>query len=186
MAMLTKLFQSPRFRRPIVLLAGVFAMALLLAAVVEAAATFGPLTGPTWLNPGYRWAVRVLTISNPDKIVCLDYTVTPPGTNTVLNCACDDSVFGDCTVGTGDWTCTIPTNIPSATVTWRVGTWSAGSGGTCGSEKTLAQNGSFGTGPLAVAVNGLQATTGQGAGGVAAAVAMGAAALVVFGRRRRS
>lgn len=186
MAMLTKLFRSPRFRRPIVLLAGVFAMALLLAAVVEAAATFGPLTGPTWLNPGYRWAVRVLTISNPDKQLCLDYTVTPPGTNTVLACSCDDTLFGNCTTGTGDWTCNIPTNLPNATIAWQLATWSSGGGGLCGDLKTLAYSGTLNTGPLAVAVNGLKATTGQGSGGVAAAVAMGAAALVVFGRRRRS
>lgn len=186
MAMLTKLFRSPRFRRPIVLLAGGFGMVLLLAAVVQAAATFGPLTGPTWLNPGYQWALRVLTISSPDEIVCLDYTVTPPGTNTVLNCTCDDSAFGDCTVGTGDWTCTLPTNLPNATIAWRVGTWSDGGGGTCGFEETLAYSGSLGTGPLAVALSSLRAMAGEGPGGVALAVALAAAVLVVFGRRRRS
>ena len=39
--------------------------------------------GPTWLNPGYVWTVEVDAISNPDKVVCLEYTTTPPGTSSL-------------------------------------------------------------------------------------------------------
>lgn len=151
---------------------------------VLAGATFDPHSGPTWLNPGYRWAVRILSMSNPDKQVCLEYTVTPPAATTVIACACDDSQFGDCNVGSGDWTCTIPGNLPNATVDWRLGTWSSGGGGLCGDEKTPIANGSFGTGPLAVDLGSFQGESLAG-GGFAALVA-GLALALLFLRQRRS
>jgi hypothetical protein len=127
-------------------------LVVLAAATAWAAATFDPdpLMGPEWLPPYYQWEVEVLTISNPDKIVCLEYYVNGAGP-TKQSCDCDDSGGGDCVVGTGDWTCKLLGPIADATIDWRIGTWSAGSGGdACGEEKTLAGANTFNTGPNAV------------------------------------
>lgn len=161
------------------------ALALALGGgVALAAASFEPAVGPTWLNPGYQWTVRVLTISNPDKTVCMEYKVTPPGTTTTtFACDCVDYPGSDCTQGTGDWTCTIPNDLPNATIDWSMATYSTGGGGLCGGLKTPIASGSMPTGPLAVHLSSFQART-LGSGGGAALVAGLAMAWSLLRKRR--
>lgn len=133
----------------------------LVSTVVWAAATFGTDTStePIWLNPGYEWHVEVDAISNPDKIVCLDYSVQNAGIADTKRCVCDDTIDpgDDCSKGTGHWTCTLDQDYPNDTINWSTGTWSAGGGGSCGALKTEAASDSTTTGPNAIMLKGLTA-----------------------------
>lgn len=136
---------------------------LMSTVLVMAGATFGPNTStqPTWLNPGYQWMVEVDAISNPDKLVCLDYSIAPSGVSDQVPCTCDDTIDAgdDCAVGTGHWTCTIPDDYPNETITWSTGTWSAGGGNSCGAEKSVASTGDTPTSPTAVTLSNVSAST---------------------------
>lgn len=136
------------------------------ALVAYAAATFGTIVNPTFDGTNYVGTVEVTAISNPDKQACIEYSVNG-GTAVATPCSC---VTPDCDPATalGTWVCTIPGPITSSTVEWRMGTWSAGGGNSCGSEKTLADSGAFGTTETAVTLADLQST--EASGGVVSAV----------------
>ncbi len=127
------------------LIAALFLFAV--AGIASAGATFNNFTGPTWLNPGYRWTVDA-SLTNPDKQVCIEYSVNG-GALTASQCSCAGAGCPD----VGAWTCTIPSNFPSSSIAWRVGSWTAGGGGSCGAEQNLAGSGTTTTGPNAVALS---------------------------------
>jgi hypothetical protein len=148
----------------------------LAVATAWAGATFGTTSGPTAIgtDPDYQWTAEVTAMDLPDKLVCLQYRVEPATSWTKQACTCEDSsnpAIYDCTVGTGIWTCTLDGPLLDATVHWRTGSWSAGSGGdACGDEKVLAASGDFTTGPNAVTLSSFGADS-PAKGLVAAALA---------------
>lgn len=135
--------------------------------VVYAGATFGTVVEPAFNGTDYVGSTQVTAISNPDKLVCIQYRVNG-GTATNTPCSC---TAPGCTAATsiGTWVCTIPGPILNATVNWRMGTWTAGGGNSCGSEKTVAATGSFQTSATAVTLSALQSS--EMSGSMAAAVA---------------
>ena len=147
-----------------------------------AAAAFGTITGPTWYGSGYQWTVEVTSISNPDKIVCLEYVATPPGPPaTGIACSCTAPAC-NAVSALGTWECMLP-NIPNATIDWEIGTYSSGGAGLCGDQKTLAASGSFETGPLDVGLSKF----GVGEGNKNALILATVLALglgIVFARRK--
>ncbi len=78
----TKQGVPPRWLR--LLIAALFLFAV--AGIASAGATFNNFTGPTWLNPGYRWTVDA-SLTNPDKQVCIEYSVNG-GALTASQCSC--------------------------------------------------------------------------------------------------
>ena len=132
---------------------GIIAAILLILTVVTTAyagITFMNVTGPVWDDPGdvYTFTVDVSAITNPTKQVCMQYDIGSG--DVVVQCACNAP---SCTSGTGvgTWVCSIP-ETANATISWRMGGWTAGGGGNCGSETDLIGSGSFSTGPTAVSL----------------------------------
>lgn len=145
--------------RRVLLLTALFTV--LIPSAVYALTTFGPILGPTFVQPGYQWTAEVTAMTPPDHTVCLQYTATPPGGTVVLECSC---VLPNCNPATdiGTWVCTIPMNIPNATIAWQIGGWAAGGGQSCGSQRTPGASGSFSTGPTAVNFASLSALPAEG------------------------
>jgi hypothetical protein len=123
----------------------VLALLLAVTTTVYAAATFGGSTGPAFLNPGYRFTAQVTALSNPHGNVCLSYTINGVA-QPAINCTC---TAPDCNTATnlGQWVCTIPANINSASITWDI---SAYPGNSCSGNKAQGPTGSFTTGPNAL------------------------------------
>jgi hypothetical protein len=158
-------FWKPVGRKSAAILLAALMLVVLIAATAWAAATFGTTTGPTGVgpNPDYHWTAEATAMSLPDKLVCLQYRVEPATSWIKLACTCDatsNPTAYDCTTGTGIWTCVLPGPLDNATVHWRTGSWSAGSGGdACGDEKVLADSGTFTTGPNAVTLSSFGAAS---------------------------
>lgn len=155
-----------------------------LSGIAFAAVTFSNQVGPTWLNPGYEWTVTTSSVTNPDKGVCIEYSING-GTAVEAPCSC---VGGDCANNNGDWTCTVPTNAAS-NIVWTIGTYSGG--GACGSLSTAApgwDNVTTSVGPNAVDLNGFAAARGAAGWQMAAIALMGLLGLGVglwWARNRR-
>jgi hypothetical protein len=132
------------------------------AATASAAMTYDSYTGPVAIpGTGYQWTINVTTLTPPDNVMCLAYSVDGAAATKV---PCTGS-NGPGNAGT--WTCLIP-EYDSATVDWDLSVWSAGSGGTCGALRTQGPSGTFQTGPLAVTLSAFRAE-GQTAGPLLAA-----------------
>lgn len=173
--------------KPAAVLAATLTLLLIAVLTASAAATFGAVTGPVFLNPGYQLDVEVTAMSEPHNNVCIDYTVSTGGSG-LVSCICS---LPECdpTSSIGSWACVIPANYPSATIEWGV---SAYPGDSCTGTSIGGPSGDFDTDPTAL---GLVGFTGTGWGGFTPAgmlVVLGVlgAAVVVLGalwntRRRR-
>lgn len=126
-------------------------IAFLMAGTVYAAATIGTASR-TWLNPGYRFTVPVTQLTNPDKSICLAYSVNGTAQTPVL-CTCSGA---NCPGGAdATYTCNIATNLISSTVTWDISAYTANNG--CTGKSIQGPTGSFNTGPTAVSLVSLEA-----------------------------
>jgi len=116
--------------------------------LVFAGASFGPVSGPIWLQPqGYQFIAVGVTLSDPHDHVCLAYT---PETGTGGTVACSF-------LGSGTWLCTIPQNYPNTTVNWQI---SAHSEAICmGDDPVAGPSDSFETGPTSVTLTGIMANS---------------------------
>ncbi len=120
---------------------------LTISTAAYAAAQFGAASGPNWTRPGYQFTVPVTQLTNPDKSICLSYSVNGTAQTPVL-CTCSGT---NCPGGSNaTYTCTIATNSSSATIAWDISAFTANNG--CSGTKTLGPTGSFTTGPTAVAL----------------------------------
>jgi hypothetical protein len=134
----------------------ILALTLLGTGSAIAAASFGGFTGPVWINPGYRFTLDVSSISEPDKVVCLQYSVNNY-TNTE-NCSCH-SPECDPSTSMGTWTCTIPQSYNNTTISWDMSTWTAGSDNACGNKATQGPTGTFDTYPTAMTFSSFSSRT---------------------------
>lgn len=162
---------------------------LLIAVLsVSAAATFGDVTGPIFLNPGYQFDADVTAMSDPQEHVCIDYSVNGGG-NVQYPCTCSLPEC-DSTTSVGTWECVIPSTYQDATVSWDI---SAFPGGSCTGTKVLGDEGVFNTDPTALELIGFTVTGWGGfslAGVVILLGALIAAALILgvlwYSRRNKS
>ncbi len=131
----------------------VVVLAFMVAGTVYAAATFGAVTGPTKLNPGYRFTVPVTQLTNPDKSICLAYSVNSVAQPAVL-CTCAGT---NCPGGANaTYTCNIVSNSSNAVISWDISSYTANSG--CTGKSVQGPAGSFTTGPTAVSLASFNAT----------------------------
>lgn len=143
--------------KPAAVLAATLTLLLIAVLTASAAATFGPVTGPIYLNPGYQLDAEVTAMSDPHNNVCIDYTVSTGGSG-LESCTCS---LPECDPASslGSWACVIPGNYPSATINWVV---SAYPGGSCTGTSLEGPSGNFTTDPTALELVGF---TGAGWGG---------------------
>ena len=111
------------------------------------------VNGPFWSGGDYTFEVDVTAISNPDKLICIEYDIGQTSTTTVVPCSC---TLPECDPDTsiGLWICAIPGPILNQTTDYDIAGWTAGGGGNCGSEKTAIPggSGSLTTSPTAIAL----------------------------------
>lgn len=121
-----------------------------LAGPVLAGATWGAVTGPVWLNPGYRFTVTDVDLTNPHQHVCMLYTVFSSDSEV------QEGPFACSNQGAGTWVCDSSRNYLGATVTWQLSAHPSSSG--CPSRNSvLGPQGSFQTGPTAVSLQSFTA-----------------------------
>jgi LPXTG-motif cell wall-anchored protein len=156
-------------------------LAVLLAATttVYAAFTYGTVTGPTWTRPGYQFTIPVTLLDNPDKSVCIAYSVNTVA-QTPVSCTCSGT---NCSSGVGTYTCTIPTNSASATITWDISSYTANNG--CTGKSTQGPTGSFTTGPTAMTLATFDAQPQPASWLLPIGLALLAGTIVIFFIRRR-
>ena len=119
-------------------------LAFMAVISVFAAATFGSVSGPEWLNPGYQLDAEVTALSEPHNNVCLEFSVNSGAAN-LQSCSCTTPNCNP-TNGIGTWACVIPSNYNDAEISWDI---SAFPGGSCTGTKVQGPTGSFNTDPTA-------------------------------------
>jgi hypothetical protein len=128
--------------------------------VVNAAATFGGSTGPTFINPGYRFTAQVIAISSPQSHVCLSYTVNNETKNPIA-CNCALPVCNPAT-RIGWWECIAPDIRDNGSISWDI---SAYAGSSCIDYKVQGPTGMFIATPNALTTAALTAQVHSSASG---------------------
>jgi LPXTG-motif cell wall-anchored protein len=151
---------------------------LVVTATAYAAATFGQASW-TWVNPGYRFTVPVTALSNPDKSICLAYSVNGTAQTPVL-CTCSGA---NCPAGANaTYTCNIANNLPNATITWDISSYTANNG--CTGKSVVGASGVITTGTTAVTLASFDASAHSAAWLPAIGLALMTGALLLLIRRR--
>lgn len=175
--------------RGLLLAAGwVFLTGAVVVPLAWAATTWGTITGPSF--NGSNWVTSgTVTLSGSDKTPCFEYD-TPNDPLATLLCVCPTC---NPPVTNAPFTCTLPgasvANEPGA-INWQLVTYTGN--GTCtGSREpgTPVRSGTFapnGTGPLAVSLASLGASSGDAWALPLGLAGLGAAAFVLARRRRHS
>jgi len=130
----------------------VLLLTMVLVTVVSAAVNWDEdsLNGPVWNDPFYDFTFDVVSISNPQNYICIDYAVNggPPASSLCTCPAC----LGD----TGTWTCQIPV-APDAEINYSiVGRPDAN----CNGSPDELTSGSFTTSITAVELSTFQTSDG--------------------------
>ncbi len=151
---------------------------LALTATAHAAATFGQASW-AWVNPGYRFTVPVTALSNPDKSVCLAYSVNGTAQTPVL-CTCSGA---NCPAGANaTYTCNIAGNLTNATMTWDISSYTANNG--CTGKNVVGATGVITTGPTAVTLASFDASAQPASWLPPIGLALMTGALLLLIRRR--
>jgi hypothetical protein len=164
----------------VILRIGIVLAAALLAVTTTAyaAATFGPATW-TWINPGYRFTVPLTALTNPDKSVCLAYSVNGTAQTPVL-CTCSGA---NCPAGANaTYTCNIAGNLPNATIAWDIASYTANNG--CTGKSVVGASGVITTGPTAVTLASFDASARPASWLPPIGLALMTGALLLLLRRR--
>jgi LPXTG-motif cell wall-anchored protein len=167
-------------RVTLILRIGLILAATLLAVTTTAyaAATFGQASW-AWTNPGYRFTVPLTALTNPDKSVCLAYSVNGTAQTPGL-CTCSGA---NCPAGAdATYTCNIVSNLPNATITWDISSYTANNG--CTGKSVVGASGVITTGPTAVTLASFDAATRPASWLPAIGLAFMTGALLLLIRRR--